>query len=607
MNIVCESIKVNQVSYLPASSVRYANLGVYMGTGGSYKFPILPSYQVIRATDKEVVASGIAEYRGDDTEISSDNVSSGEYVYRLDVSKVPSGGPYQILLDGCGISHSFYISNEKVGTIASTYARFLYHQRCGIALEEPFTEYVRDACHTQVALSRTPWSKNGKIVVKEEDPIVEMQGGYHDAGDFDRRPFHTIIPILLLGYYEAFPTHFTDGQYNIVESGNGLPDFLDEALWGVLLWENLQILDPIDKMYGSIMAGTETSAHPEYGKVNAATDSLVYGTWEPTAEVTALGSGMMAHAARLLLSFPEYQQRAQELYNKAKLAFDALSNFKDEEGQAYLDSSTSSLLYASIQHALAIEAFEAENTISRKKHEHRFTELATDLLVKDGYWPEQYRPGNITAKIQTVHFSSFLIMEDSFDNLLQGTLRNIVFKQARKGGYMGFDSSFPFYAQGATKAYGWGAGTAQGRYADVIAFAYRLEKDEDRRSMYFSILSQFADYALGLNPLGQSFVTSLGSVQVNSPLHLDSWFTRTQKGIGVVPGLLVYGPSADRSGAEYQRVVSDTLYPTWEELPLQRRWTDGWSLVNNNEFTVWETSVWNMCLYGVLYNASAAL
>jgi endoglucanase len=198
-------------------------------------------------------------------------------------------------------------------------------------------------------------------------------------------------------------------------------------------------------------------------------------------------------------------------------------------------------------------------------------------------------------------------MEDSFDNLLQGTLRNIVFKQARKGGYMGFDSSFPFYAQGATKAYGWGAGTAQGRYADVIAFAYRLEKDEDRRSMYFSILSQFADYALGLNPLGQSFVTSLGSVQVNSPLHLDSWFTRTQKGIGVVPGLLVYGPSADRSGAEYQRVVSDTLYPTWEELPLQRRWTDGWSLVNNNEFTVWETSVWNMCLYGVLYNASAAL
>ena len=128
---------------------------------------------------------------------------------------------------------------------------------------------------------------------------------------------------------------------------------------------------------------------------------------EPTAEVTALGSGMMAHAARLLLSFPEYQQRAQELYNKAKLAFDALSNFKDEEGQAYLDSSTSSLLYASIQHALAIEAFEAENRISRKKHEHRFTELATDLLVKDGYWPEQYRPGNITAKIQTVHFSSF--------------------------------------------------------------------------------------------------------------------------------------------------------------------------------------------------------
>ena len=37
--IVCESLKVNQVSYLPSSSMRYANLGVYMGSGGSYLFP----------------------------------------------------------------------------------------------------------------------------------------------------------------------------------------------------------------------------------------------------------------------------------------------------------------------------------------------------------------------------------------------------------------------------------------------------------------------------------------------------------------------------------------------------------------------------------------
>jgi len=119
------------------------------------------------------------------------------------------------------------------------------------------------------------------------------------------------------------------------------------------------------------------------------------------------------------------------------------------------------------------------------------------------------------------------------------------------------------------------------------------------------ILSQFGDYALGLNPLGQSYVTGLGAVQPQSPLHLDSWFTKTDLGLGNVPGLLIYGPSEERSGADYQRVVSDAVYPRWEELPLQRRWADGWSLVNNNEFTVWEIMVWNICLYGVLNGPGA--
>ncbi len=602
--IKCESLKVNQVSYLPSSSVRYANLGVFLGSGGSYLFPSPPLYRVIEEIGGNEVVSGIAEYRGDDTDVSPTNVSSGEHVYRLDLSEVPIGGPYVVLLEDSGVSPPFYISHEKVGIIASTYARFLYHQRCGIALEKPYTDYEREACHTEVALTRTPWSKGGGIVVKNSDPRIPMQGGYHDAGDFDRRPYHTIIPILLLGYYEAFPSHFIDGQYSIVESGNGLPDFLDEALWGVLLWENLQILDFQDPQYGAIMAGTETSRHPEYGKVNAATDSLVYGTWEVSLEVTALGSGMMAQAARILLSFPGYQERALELYKKSQLAYAALSRLKSDKGTPYVEEVSGAMLYASLQNALAVESFEPDNKQKQKELHLLFSQLADTLLVKDGFWPQQYRPGNIMATIKTVYFSSFLLLKPSFDEPLQQKLKTLVFKQAKAGGYMGFDSSFPFYAQGATKGYGWGAATAQGRYADVIAFAYRLEDESEKRGEYLSILSQFGDYALGLNPNGQSYVTGLGTVQVNSPLHLDSGFLRSEGEPNPVPGLLVYGPSAERSGADYQRVISDTLYPLWDDLPLQRRWADGWSLVNNNEFTVWETSVWNMCLYGVLYDAN---
>ncbi len=598
--MVCESIKVNQVSYLPSSRVRYANLGVFMGDGGSLRFAEPPSYQVLREKDHASLYSGTAEYRGDDTAVAPGLVSSGEQVYRLDLSSIPEGGPYVIYLEGTGISPSFYISNEKVGTIASTYARFLYHQRCGMPLGPPHTEVEREACHTEVRDTREPWSSNGFIQVTGTEELISVTGGYHDAGDFDRRPFHTIIPILLLGYYEAFPTHFSDGQYGIAESGNTLPDMLDEALWGLRLWENLQILDPDDPHYGAVRSGTETSRHPEYGKVDSGSDTLVYGTWEETAEVSAFTAGMMAQAARLLSPFENFSDRARELYARAQLAYEVLPVLSAD----IQEKPTSALMYATLQLALAARVFEPEKEKAVRELEEQFISHTRSLLVSDGYWPEQYRPGNSMAKIQTVHFSSFLLLNESFDEQLQRQLIEIVIRQAEKGGYMGFDLAIPFYPQGAEKAYGWGAATAQGRYGDPIAFAYRLSDDEQKRSDYLSVLSQLGDYALGLNPLGQSYVTGLGTHQVNSPLHLDS-YTAQENGLGNIPGLLVYGPSEGRSKAEYQRVVSDTLYPVWEELPLQRRWADGWSLVNNNEFTVWETSVWNLCLYGVLYDAGA--
>ena len=42
-------------------------------------------------------------------------------------------------------------------------------------------------------------------------------------------------------------------QYLLPESGNGLPDFLDEALYSLPLWEGLQEQD------GGVRAGTETA------------------------------------------------------------------------------------------------------------------------------------------------------------------------------------------------------------------------------------------------------------------------------------------------------------------------------------------------------------
>jgi endoglucanase len=619
----CESIKVNQVGYNRRSRVRYANIGIWLGDGKSRTLDSLPTFRVIDTTSGITVHVGKLVYWGDDTrEPDSTNsnsqiITSGEHVYRADLSGVQDGGPYIISIEGMGISYPFGIGDDYSKEIAKVHVRGMYHQRCGIALEEPYTKFTRGICHEHVAFTKTPFERrldstynpNTWIQVPEGSPMHKVIGGYHDAADFDRRPMHTIIPILMLGMYDAFPDHFIDGQYNIPESGNGIPDFLDESLWGVLLWEHLQ-LDSTNSTnsaeWGGVMAGTEANRHPGYGGDRADTDPLVYGTYEVILNVTLDAAGMFAQAARLLR--PYDSARSDALLSRAKQAWDwAIDNDKDKDPGS---NSPSSYLYASLQMYLAT-ARNKKDLDSANTYHTIFRNLANEHIVQGGKWPYQYKGGNASSKITASHFISYLITPFYQDSALSEQLKQKIFETSHSGGYMGWKpETFP-YPQGVTKFMGWGTATTQGRYTEAPMYAYRLSQDISQKQTYFDIVSQLSDYSLGLNPLGQSYVSALGSNPPNSPLHLDSWYTKygylpdssRQPILGNVPGIVIYGPSWGRSGMGYQRNVSDKLYPVWESLPGQRRWTDGWSLINSNEFTTWETMVWNVVMYSFLYKA----
>lgn len=595
----CESIKVNQVGYSKLATSRFANFGVFLGDGGSMRFDPAPKYEVVELQTGQVVLAGQAEYLGDDTQVAAGKITSGEHVYRLRLDQVPVGGLYFVSVDGCGRSRTFGIGDDYSRRIAYVATRGLYHQRCGIALERPFTEFTRGICHTHVADTRFPWTpEHLKVLAGSE--MRAVVGGYHDAGDFDRRPFHTIVPLLMFSYFEAFPSHFVDRQYNIPESANGIPDFLDEALWGLLIWENLQITNPADPQCGGVLAGTEMDRHPTYGKHSAANDDGVYGTWGVLEDHTALCAGLFAHAARLVRQFDP--KRADALLNRARLAWNYLSKTTN------VAAAKSCFMYASLQLYLAS---------GEAAYHDIFKNTATAIIVNGGKWPDQSLPGNTSATAQTSHFVSYLLPHDRMvDAALAGKLNDQIFRFADNGTYMGPAPETEPYPQGVTKFMGFGAATAQGRYADVYVFASRFATDATKKQRYINAVSQYADYSLGLNPMGVSYYTGLGSDVPISPLHLDSYFTKYGLSDGVtsdhlnhsrgsVPGILLYGPSEGRSGAPYQLAVSDKLHPPFDQLPAQRRWADGWSLVNGNEFTVWETMVWNIVMHGFLYDAGS--
>ena len=107
--VFCEAIKTNQVAYSALSSKRFANLAIYLGDGGIRKIEgSLPKYTVYQYSNSKI---GKKVCSGRLTEIGDDR-SSGDYVYRIDLSKVPEGGPYRIVVDGYGASYPFGVGGQ---------------------------------------------------------------------------------------------------------------------------------------------------------------------------------------------------------------------------------------------------------------------------------------------------------------------------------------------------------------------------------------------------------------------------------------------------------------------------------------------------------------
>jgi len=616
-NTFCESIKVNQVGYSKLSTSRFANFGVYSGyPGGTMTFNPFP-YKVINESSGAVMTNGTSVDKGDDTGTAAQN--SGEHVYRLSLNYVPEGGPYYVSVPGMGRSRSFGIGDNYSSNIAYVTMRGMYLHRCGIALTEPYTAFTHAICHTNIYDVRSTRGDDDVFVPSGTAPMF-IQGGYHDAGDMDQSAAHHKISVLMLSFFEAFPNRFVDNQYNIPESGNGVPDFLDEIMWGVKLWEYLQITNTFDPQFGGVRAGwapgydygniNSPHRYTEYGYNDAAYDTCTYGTFAVEPHCTAMVAGIFAQASRLIR--PYDSAHADLLLSRAQWAWNYVAS------NANVNEARTCYMYAALQLYLAT---------GTSTYQSIFGTAATNVVINGGQdgtghhffegEAEYYWPGTGDATCATAHFISYLLPNGrTIDATLAQNLTNKILSFAENGMAMGGPPESQPYPQGVTSYLKYGAGTSQGRYADVWMYGSLLTNNPTTVQRYINAVCQYADFPLGLNPMNMSYYTGLGVDQPNVPLDCNSYFTRNglsdgvtsdnhrdanNNPIGNVPGICVYGPFDDRDGNGYAMAVSGKMLPAYLNLPQQRRYAHGWSLILNNEFTPQETMAWNVPMYAFLY------
>ncbi len=110
---------------------------------------------------------------------------------------------------------------------------------------------------------------------------------------------------------------------------------------------------------------------------------------------------------------------------------------------------------------------------------------------------------------------------------------------------------------------GWGHNVRQPQYAAAPLLYWKLSGEQ----RYFDAASELMDYKLGLNPIGISYVTELGSDFVVNIHDRESAYTQSL-GWGAKPGITAFGPGV----VGWRSNVN--VIPVIRELPKERQFTD---------------------------------
>ena len=556
------SIKTNQAAYSALAKDNYALFAIWLGDGGSKQISgDLPTYEVFEQLTGKVVATGTL------TQIGA-NASSGDFVYRISLASVPAGGPYRIAVKGYGSSYPFGVGGDFSRRLAYIMMRGQYYQRCGCPIHAPYGWDIRmNPCHTTIYNTNSADAETIPAPTGTE-PTMFVVGGYHDAGDTDRRVFHISNPVVNLMVYEAFPEMFSDGQYdipdkfddkyNITGQGNGVPDIIDEAEWGTLIWEYLQKSD------GSIYYGTNCSGYSDGAPYDTA-DKKKYGTMMANDNGPAVAAGLFLHLARLLK--PYNAARADKLAQESQLAFNYIS------GKTWANPEK---LYYYIQKYLydgdAAAHTQVQALASAVDNYRSNAAAVPGYSLNNGGFDN---PGYIVSYMVEKTRPTDPALITRFTNAIKGAAdANIAQLKSR--------SAYPIGNSGG----GWGHNVQQGLCANAPLLYWRFSKDQT----YFDAAASLLNYVLGVNPIGISYVTGVGFHSVTDPHDRQSWYTNSQaKWLKPVPGILVFGPGA----------TGNTTFPAIGTLPTERRYGDSRGDIQENEFTIFETMS-HYALYAVL-------
>lgn len=599
---ISEAIHVNLIGYVPDAPVKSADLYLWMGDGGARDYSDFEGKEVwlkdTRTGEVFYDAGEVKFWKKSAAEYRSWNMT-GSDVWNVDFSGFNRPGSYCLVVEDVGCSQEFEISNSAYFDPYKFSVRGYYYMRIGedqpdmvpvprrplfIPGQDPneeFTIYLTSLHPFLPIWDSIPgdtWDEphfrpgETSIFYKNRLPGNPTNprtiGGHSDALDWDRHLAHVSnIYDLLLPYYLSMGK-LDDDNLEIAESGNGIPDLIDEARNEVDLFLALRdgdaycqgLTNPDKSRTMMFQAGATTMA-----------------AWANAANCAMLAECLEIAGKEELKTY--YQQEAIKAFEFASVQENLQLDDSQDIGDASMRGRDFNMMAAAFLYNLTGDQ-EWEKII------------AEESVVKDGktYIDGGRKYGQIWATAAYIQSKRQINYPELRANMIESVI------------YQAFERNVKHMDLRPSRKSNNSGNWRTPQNLQIVTMAHAFSTDEEKNKRLEQSMLLEADWGLGRNPLNMVEMTGLGE------RHVVNCYTsgRNDGTPGLHPGQTPYNNLGSWGGTHkgsHPKWFFEKCYPEWKAggWPEQETYFNCRYMWSNGEFTPRQTMRGKMALLAYLH------
>ena len=502
-----KDIRINQLGYYPKSIKRFT---VVNSKSDSFE---------IRDLQGNIISGGNLS-KSEYWKPSGENLRTGYF------SELENSGTYNIHIDEKGSSYPFEIKEHLYYEALKGTMRSFYFLRASTELPDKYAgKFKRPAGHPDtICLFHHSTGK--------EEGSMSSPKGWYDAGDYNKYVVNAGVTIgTLLLLYELYPDILPDKSLNIPESGNGIPDILDE-----IKFEIDWLLTMQDKDGGVFFKITSKSF---CGMIMPHKDTLSRFVVGKSTTSTLEFAAITAHFARVYASFdPELARSCLEKAEKAWAWAEENNNIIYKNPP---DVRTGVYSNKNMVNDFFYAASELFTTTGKKDY--------LDYILKNPLEPGMFKGASWADYIVDLGVYSLINKATHLPEERKNMLLKSILRIADEISTDLNSISYPV----TIEEFVWGSNSNVLNSSVLCAMAFHHTKE----IKYLNSVVVITDYIFGNNATSYSFVTGFGD---KTPMNIHHRPSEADKIEEPIPGYVAGGPNHDRQDRK-NNIPWGVIYP----------------------------------------------